>query len=207
MVHRRRHILVQFAGLLLAMLAIALVHGAPAQAAGSNGCGPNDWRGGLVPNSLPGQFSFKPACDRHDICYGTWGARKSTCDSNFYRDMMYLCAGRPFCPTWATAYYSAVYYRGQGAYNNAQRQAGLRRPLQVFLRSAPAAVSPNRIAGFVWTYSNGVASSTTCWLDGRPTFPCSPAPMFFVGPGRHTAVFEAANLAGRFRTSYTWTVR
>ncbi len=50
---------------------------APARHGKPNGCGPGDWRGDVTPEW------FKGACDKHDLCYGTWGKVRRICDEQF----------------------------------------------------------------------------------------------------------------------------
>jgi len=58
--------------------------------ASTNGCGPGDWKGNLVPNK-PFGFMFKAPCDNHDIGYGTCGRPKATTDNKFLSDMNSVC--------------------------------------------------------------------------------------------------------------------
>jgi hypothetical protein len=125
-----------FAGVLAAcLLAVAFAAAAPSAAA-ANGCGPADWRGRFVP-SEPFGFNFRPACNRHDVCYATpwrrvaysYAAAKRACDQRFYGDMSAYCyrsfIGTPniyrWCQYTAYGYYTAVSRYGDSAYRNAQR--------------------------------------------------------------------------------------
>jgi hypothetical protein len=95
--------------------------------AAQNGCGPEGF-GGLVP-----ELWFTSACNTHDICYGTLGASKSACDTQFYNNMRAICSSR--YPHWyqavqrnacyasAWTYYQAVKQFGQSAFDNAQKHA------------------------------------------------------------------------------------
>jgi hypothetical protein len=57
----------------------------------SNGCGPaNKWYSQLIPNH-PAGANFGDPCNEHDICYGTCGRVKATCDDTFLRQMMMQC--------------------------------------------------------------------------------------------------------------------
>lgn len=114
--------------LALIVLVLALITFAPAPVvttvapvAAQNGCGPEGF-GGLVPD-----LWFTPACNKHDICYGTPGANRATCDSRFYSDMKAICAqrawySRPACYASAWTYYQAVRAFGQSAFDAAQRR-------------------------------------------------------------------------------------
>ncbi|MCS6871810.1 MAG: phospholipase A2 [Anaerolineae bacterium] len=108
--------------LVTALLSVMPITNAVQPAAAQNGCGPERF-GGLVPD-----LWFTPACNRHDICYGTCGSNRAACDSRFYEDMRAICATRSWwtrtsCYAAAWTYYQAVRNFGQGAYNNAQRVA------------------------------------------------------------------------------------
>lgn len=53
-----------------------------------NGCG------GAGSISVPGGgplWNFTPACNGHDMCYGTCGASKNSCDAQFFIDMKTIC--------------------------------------------------------------------------------------------------------------------
>lgn len=99
-----------------------------------NGCGPE---GSVVTNFVPNTFglaNFTTCCDNHDICYGTCLSAKDGCDSTFYSCLAAECNtwyqvinhGVIYdqlyqnCLTAATVYYSAVHFRGGGAYTSAQ---------------------------------------------------------------------------------------
>lgn len=66
----------------------------------ANGCGSDDWKGHMVPNHPLFVIDFKPACDRHDICYGTCNKCKKDCDEGIYQDAVNLCTNK-FGPTGA----------------------------------------------------------------------------------------------------------
>jgi hypothetical protein len=101
-----------------------------------NGCGPAGGGDALVPD-CPILFvfglidlgcgCFTPACTTHDICYGTCGANKDTCDLNFYNDMVDICNSTCIisgvkCRALAWVYYQAVSNFGQGAFDSAQME-------------------------------------------------------------------------------------
>ena len=105
-----------------------------------NGCGPDDWKGKLVPNRPFGMANFKPACDTHDLCYGNCGKEKDSCDKAFLVDMQSACEERwmylsvdpePManvlaklaCYKTAQMYYEAVAKAGNSAYTSAQDEA------------------------------------------------------------------------------------
>ena len=70
-----------------------------------NGCGSkgSEW----VPDSFFGLVDFTPACNTHDVCYGTCGANKAQCDINLGVDMAAAClnalAAFVFLPGWGKA--------------------------------------------------------------------------------------------------------
>jgi RHS repeat-associated protein len=57
----------------------------------SNGCGTDGWKGKLVPERPFWMIDFASACNKHDICYGTCGNDKGTCDREFLGDMQLAC--------------------------------------------------------------------------------------------------------------------
>jgi RHS repeat-associated protein len=97
-------------------------------AATSNGCGPDDWRGQFVTDNPMGIINFKPACDKHDICYGEC-QKKELCDKRFCEQTKKLCSdkysGRIFsftlndCNELAKIYCDAVTKKGKSAHDNA----------------------------------------------------------------------------------------
>lgn len=102
----------------------------------SNGCGPEG--GPAVPNYITywnffghtDVFPFVNACNNHDICYGTLGSNKNTCDANFLNDLTNICNdngttsfSRTYCKGLAYTYYYAVHWFGQSAFDAAQRKA------------------------------------------------------------------------------------
>lgn len=57
--------------------------------------------------------TFEPACNEHDVCYGTPGRRKEDCDADFYKNMATQCNnnnGRDVnsCMKGAAAYLAGV---------------------------------------------------------------------------------------------------
>jgi len=111
----------------------------PNNSAPSNGCGSQDWKGKLVPN-MPLRFvNFKPACNVHDVCYGTCGKGKADCDKDFLGDLLGACmekygwnsiqpippdlaAKQLLCSSLAQTYYNAVAAAGDAAYADGQKQ-------------------------------------------------------------------------------------
>lgn len=84
------------------------------------------WSGGVcncVPDNI-GPLSFSSACDRHDRCYGCFGAKKQDCDREFFFDLIKECLKNPGlygpCFVTATAYYGGVHFKGQEYYDSAQ---------------------------------------------------------------------------------------
>lgn len=128
-----RHFL-KFVAILVVIISAVL----PASAAytpTANGCGPE---GGIsVPNYyyLIGwfridKFPFVNACNAHDICYGTLGSSRASCDSRFYSNLLAICsanastsANRVICNGLAWTYYEAVHLFGQSAFDAAQARA------------------------------------------------------------------------------------
>jgi len=93
----------------------------------SNGCGSagSEW----VPDSFPGGVDFSSACNNHDICYGTCGSSKGTCDDSLRQDMRDACdaglsywniPGRAACYATAHTYYLAVREAGSDPFKEAQ---------------------------------------------------------------------------------------
>ena len=105
----------------------------------SNGCGAAAMGGGnlltncdLLPGIPPIMYCFTPACDDHDICYGTCGRPKALCDLAFLNSMLQTCdavAGNNpvnygLCATRAYALYEMVtIFGGPLAYQPAQAAA------------------------------------------------------------------------------------
>jgi len=93
----------------------------------TNGCGPDGWKGQIVPDN-PGGFPFETCCDSHDICYGTCHSTQAGCDFAFHTCMTGLCSGYPFplydiCIVFATAYYEAVHNFGYEHWSEGQTDA------------------------------------------------------------------------------------
>ena len=86
----------------------------------SNGCGPAG-SGWLIPD-----LEFTPACDDHDLCYGTCGSKKSDCDDAFAVAMMEHCASlddglrKDFCFFSAVVFFGMVSDFGEEAFESAQ---------------------------------------------------------------------------------------
>ena len=79
----------------------------------------------LVPQGSAGA-DFKPACRKHDRCYGTCGADRAACDCQFLKDMLCQCQySRNPCRCQRTAWmmYRAVRNRGENAFAKAQMAA------------------------------------------------------------------------------------
>ena len=87
-----------------------------------------------MPNNPVGA-DFRTACNNHDICYGTCGSNKKTCDSTFLGELNAACDkkfnnfwgkishGLDNCYIAAGIYYGAVALGGSGAFNSAQQAA------------------------------------------------------------------------------------
>ena len=70
---------------------------------------------------------FGPACQKHDLCYGTCKSDKSTCDDAFEAGMKKACKGargkeRAACNDIADDYRTAVTLLAGGNYDDAQRE-------------------------------------------------------------------------------------
>jgi hypothetical protein len=92
----------------------------------SNGCGPDG--GPQIPNNPTGcgDTSFLEPCNAHDICYGTCGSNKDSCDHAFLDAMLEICSGSSCaysCSQYANTYYGAVHNYGETAYESAQLAA------------------------------------------------------------------------------------
>lgn len=181
----------------------------PGVRAAANGCGPNDWRGRFVPNGVRFLYNFKAACNKHDNCYGTWRRAKSACDSQFHTNMVRTCGGLRIinCRAAAQAYYRAVRHFGNGAYNNGQRGAGLRRPLSVKFWMKPATTTRNRLTRFAWSVGNGYALNVTCRLDGALRSCPGSSLLFGVRPGMHKFSVTARNHKGSYTATHYWLVK
>src|SRR5262249_11248383 len=86
----------------------------------ANGCGPE---GGIKYPEVWNGHNFKTACNGHDVCYGTCGKSKSSCDAQFWLDLVLTCNLDPACQSIAFIYYTAVSLEGQGAYREAQKRS------------------------------------------------------------------------------------
>lgn len=96
------------------------VNFAPNVAALANGCGPADkWYSRGIPDSIPGGYNFKPACDAHDVCYGSARLEKRQCDANFSDSLTNVCNGSSYCQKVADEYVKAVRDYGQDSYDTA----------------------------------------------------------------------------------------
>ena len=78
----------------------------------------------------PGGADFRSACRRHDACYQTLGAPRTSCDNAFLRDMLDACNSAPSrssCAFHANVYYQGVRQFGLPAYVYEQGRALRRR--------------------------------------------------------------------------------
>lgn len=100
-----------------------------------NGCGSKDFD---VPDTWPAEgrgrkANFTPACNKHDVCYGTCQKDKDACDKAFCRDLKQACKStwpnaadskrRGGCEDRADYYCAGVILAGDAAYWNAQAEA------------------------------------------------------------------------------------
>lgn len=88
-------------------------------------CGPGGVGDKVVPDGR-----FKPACKRHDKCYGTYdGPSKKTCDKRFRKHMKRICSrdrdvvDLSVCNGRAESYYQAVRVGGGPAFRKARKKA------------------------------------------------------------------------------------
>ena len=112
-----------------------------------NGCGSETsfFNSNRIPQSFGGA-DFSGPCNAHDVCYGTFGAKKSQCDFNFLHDLQQECftGSRsvkhiPPCLGAANLYFSAVFFGGGPAYRQGQLEAVGTSPFQPSLfRPAPS---------------------------------------------------------------------
>lgn len=122
-----------FSLIILALMATTYITSVPAPKAEAapNGCGPEAlYLYTLIPDTIyywsfwtgTVRFSFKAACDRHDVCYSGSGISRSTCDTRFLNDMLAVCDrgpswdSRTWCRSMAYTYYGAVRTFGGIAY-------------------------------------------------------------------------------------------
>lgn len=103
-----------------------------------NGCGSDTsfFNSNRIPQSF-GAADFSGPCDAHDVCYGTFGAKKSQCDFNFLHDLQQECFNGsrsvihiPPCLGVAKLYFSAVYFGGGPAYRQGQLESVGTSPFQ-----------------------------------------------------------------------------
>ena len=99
----------------------------------ANGCGPAGWKSLIIPDKIVfvpriGWISFTPACDIHDICYGTCGSSKSDCDFALRLNAISICqripqtfkGEREACFSAAENFFLAVSKAGGSAFDVAQ---------------------------------------------------------------------------------------
>lgn len=100
----------------------------------TNGCGSKDFD---VPDTWPAEgkgrkANFTPACNTHDVCYGTCKRDKDACDKAFCRDLLKACKKtwpdaddrkRRGCETEANLYCAGAILAADKEYWNAQEEA------------------------------------------------------------------------------------
>ena len=101
----------------------------------TNGCGSEDFH---VPDTWPTagkgrRANFRPACNKHDVCYGTCKKDKDDCDKAFCRDLDKACKRtwpdaadgnrRAGCENRASLYCAGVALGADSAYWKAQAEA------------------------------------------------------------------------------------
>lgn len=83
----------------------------------------------LIPGDIIAtRFNFGPCCASHDICYGTCGSEKRSCDAAFGACLLAKCDRAPpivreICTAFALTFYAAVVELGDGAFCDAQSEA------------------------------------------------------------------------------------
>lgn len=88
-------------------------------------CGPDSMRGPLrylIPQGVAGA-DFRPACRRHDACYGVPSVDRNQCDKQFLRDMQCACkdSRHPIrCRITARLMYAATRVGAGEAFERAQ---------------------------------------------------------------------------------------
>jgi len=91
-------------------------------------CGPIEV-GVLVPDCPVRGACFSTACAAHNLCYGSCGIDRKTCDEQFFHNLIAVCndgfaitdPGYTNCRYFALAYWAAVQQYGQDAYNVTQQ--------------------------------------------------------------------------------------
>lgn len=100
---------------------------------GNGPCGPVglEW---AVPQGFAGA-DFRPACARHDRCYGTPGVSRAECDRNFHRGLRCACKNSRhpiLCRVTADTMFVATRLFGGPAFQGSQRgwytDRGIRTP-------------------------------------------------------------------------------
>jgi len=95
----------------------------------TNGCGPQG--SSFRPPQGFGDVDFVPSCDQHDICYGTCGSSRLSCDTKLGQDIADACKAHygtasplrlAACLSTAVVYEAAVTYGGAGAWLNGQKK-------------------------------------------------------------------------------------
>ena len=95
-----------------------------------NGCGPSGILGLLVPECPLRLACFTPACNNHDICYGTCGSSREACDTAFHEGMLDVCAGtfgegsraQTRCEVLAYIYWQVVVRFGGPFFDRSQQE-------------------------------------------------------------------------------------
>jgi RHS repeat-associated protein len=110
----------------------------PAKKPGGCGSSTDTWGGDWMVPDKPFGYDFYSACETHDKCYETCGARQADCDNNFLKDMLASCPdhrlfemvtrsmhpGTRLCQALAKTYHSAVAGGGKASFAAAQKSAG-----------------------------------------------------------------------------------
>ena len=91
----------------------------------SNGCGPDGWRGKLIPDTLGG-IDIGEACSIHDYMYGVGGTEldREMADRDFLINMLTIIhrddnwlTNEGVAIKWASKYYIAVVEYGKDYFN------------------------------------------------------------------------------------------
>ncbi|XP_067674375.1 uncharacterized protein [Haliotis asinina] len=73
---------------------------------------------------IPFKNTFRPACNKHDVCYScaaAYGISRATCDARFLRSMQDICRKKwwlPKCRTAASVYHLGVRLGGRRFFHN-----------------------------------------------------------------------------------------
>ena len=94
-----------------------------------NGCGGEGSDLNFLIQPIGALWGFTPACNDHDLCYGTCNNLRDRCDGNFLTSMQLNCIKfllvpelYPHCTIWADIYYLAVHFAGPDFFIPGQKE-------------------------------------------------------------------------------------